>query len=231
MGFLVKIKYHPKKEGGAFGYDTENFQEKTLKIGNKDEEIDYSVLAVALIKQLSRRDILVTDMDTIEFVKKPLKIRESSDGIVIGNKKYKFNNVNDPSEFNITTEEEIETKNKPIPGKKNVPAKRQFNVIKREYLSPNDNIRAKNIASDINKLKLTIGKAYDIIKESGDYYTLINDSGNPVRFPMFDFSATKPGSDLQYNNEMNKKSDEIPLSYGNNNDFGVAMPELRGRTR
>lgn len=92
MGYLVTIKYHPQKDGHEFKFDQEVEEEKKIRVGKKDEEVSHSDLAIILLKQLSRRDIYIFDVDVIEYVQKHLNIKNSKNGIIIGNKKYSLDN-------------------------------------------------------------------------------------------------------------------------------------------
>jgi len=95
MGYLITIKYHPKDDDGGFGFDLETTEEKEFKLGEIGDDIDHAQLALTIMKQLSRRDIYVFDVEAVEFIKKTLKVKESKNGIVIGQKKYTFDDAQD----------------------------------------------------------------------------------------------------------------------------------------
>lgn len=87
MGFEVTYKYHEK---GEEGYDMENIHELKRKVGKAYDDTSYERLAAAIMGQFARRDIMVVDVDIMEFVKKEISFRETKNGICIKNKKYLF---------------------------------------------------------------------------------------------------------------------------------------------
>lgn len=91
MGFEITYKYHPRKEGG--GYDTDNTQEKSAKVGKPFDETPLEKCAAVIMSQLARRDIWVVDVEVCELVRKKISFKESVDGkgIVLKNKRFSFN--------------------------------------------------------------------------------------------------------------------------------------------
>lgn len=87
MGFEVTYKYHEKTDEG---YDMDNVHELKRKVGKAYDETSYERLAAAIMGQFARRDIMVTDVAIMEFVKKEISFRETKNGICIKNKKYLF---------------------------------------------------------------------------------------------------------------------------------------------
>ncbi|RDJ35359.1 MAG: hypothetical protein DWQ19_11125 [Crenarchaeota archaeon] len=88
MGFEVVFHYHEEVEKGEYNY--EETKTKTSKVGSPYEEVSLEVLAGRIMAQLARRNILVVDVEIYEFTKKKLNYREADDGVVIKNKKFKF---------------------------------------------------------------------------------------------------------------------------------------------
>jgi len=90
MGYEVAYKYHERQEDGK--YNTEETKELKKRVGKAFEDISLEKLAAVVMGQLARRDIWVVDVDIVEFVKKPLNFKESSDGkgIIIKGKKFSF---------------------------------------------------------------------------------------------------------------------------------------------
>ena len=216
MGYLITVKYHPKKQDGTFGFDLEEVLEKKFKIGKKEEEISEQQLAIAVLKQLSRRDIYINNIEIIQYVEKVIKVKESKNGIIIGGKKYSFNDVQD---LECTIEEEVPPQQPqqqlvntgPIPAPANfvqrpVPTR---NVIKQEFFDPAPAYKQFN--DQFQKMGLTIGKKYDIIHEfkAGDItykYRVINDNGGTAEVPIEHWTATLV-------NDTREQSNEIDLAY------------------
>jgi len=193
MGYVVNVKYHPKKNG-EFGFDMNVSNDKSFKLGKKEEEIDHSQLASFILKQLSRRDVLVHDVEVIEFVRKVIKVKESNNGIIIGNKKYIF----DDAVKDLISTEEIDERprpNNPVVA----PAPPKKNILRREFFNP-EIAFAKSASKQFKQMGLTIGKQYNVVNEIGypgergskivTKYTVVNDSGGTIDVPIEHFSAT-----------------------------------------
>lgn len=91
MGFEVKYIYHPRKDDG--GYNTEQKEEKLVKVGKPFDETPLESVAAAIMAQLARRDIWVIDVQVSELVKKEITFKECKDGkgITLKGKRYSFN--------------------------------------------------------------------------------------------------------------------------------------------
>jgi len=68
----------------------ENAHDLTRKVGKAYDDTSYARLAATIMGQFARRDIMVTDVEIEEFVKKKINFRETKNGICIKNKKYLF---------------------------------------------------------------------------------------------------------------------------------------------
>ena len=93
MGFEVKYTYHNRKDDG--GYDTENKQEKLIKVGKPFDDTPLEKVAAAIMGQLARRDIWVVDVEVAELVRKSISFKECKDGkgITLKGKRYSFNDA------------------------------------------------------------------------------------------------------------------------------------------
>lgn len=91
MGFEVKYTYHPRKEEG--GYDTDQKEEKLVKVGKPFDDTPMEKVAAAIMAQLARRDIWVVDVQVAELVRKEITFKECKDGkgITLKGKRYSFN--------------------------------------------------------------------------------------------------------------------------------------------
>jgi len=83
-----EITYHYKEqEDGIFGEDVKT---KTIKIGTPDDDITLDVCAGKIIGQLARRNIEIVDVEIIEHSKKNLTFKQTDDGIMIGKRKFSY---------------------------------------------------------------------------------------------------------------------------------------------
>jgi hypothetical protein len=101
--FEITFKYKDQAEPGIY---SEGEKSKIVKVGLPCEDTPLEKVAVKIFAQLAKRSILITDVEIYEFIKKKLSYKEVVDGIVIKNKKFKFDD-----EINVS--ETIETEEKP----------------------------------------------------------------------------------------------------------------------
>lgn len=80
MGYEITFHYKENEESKV----------KTINVGTPNEEISLELVAGKVFAQLARRNILVTDVEINEFTKKAVRYKEVDDGIIIKNKKFKF---------------------------------------------------------------------------------------------------------------------------------------------
>jgi len=92
MGYEVKYLYHNKKEDGG-GYDRESTEEIVKKIGDPFDDVPLEKLAAAILMQMARRDIWVVDVKITELKKQEIAFKESTDGIVLKNKKFTLDSI------------------------------------------------------------------------------------------------------------------------------------------
>jgi hypothetical protein len=107
MGFEVKYIFHPRKDEG--GYDTDQKEEKTVKVGKPFDDTPLEKCAAAIMAQLARRDIWVTDVEVSELIKKPISFKECKDGkgITLKGKRFSFNEAAEMISEDIIEEEII----------------------------------------------------------------------------------------------------------------------------
>ena len=87
MGY--EVIYHYRESLGPGEYD-EEVKTKKAKVGQAYEETSLESLASKVMAQLARRNILIVDVEIYEFTRKSISYKESDDGILIKNKKFKF---------------------------------------------------------------------------------------------------------------------------------------------
>ncbi len=88
MGYEVVYYYHEEIERGE--YNKEETKEGMVIVGEAWEDVELDYLAGKVMALLARRSILVTSLEISEFKKKSVTFREAKDGIVIKNRKFKF---------------------------------------------------------------------------------------------------------------------------------------------
>jgi hypothetical protein len=88
MGYEVTYHYHEEIAKGE--YNKDEIKTKSVKIGGPYDDITLETLAGKVMAQLARRNILVVDVEIYEFTKKKISFKEASDGILIGRRKFSF---------------------------------------------------------------------------------------------------------------------------------------------
>jgi len=88
MGYEVVYHYHEEIEKGE--YNKEETRQDSVKVGDPFDDVSLDILAGKVMALLARRSILVVDVEIYQLAKKKLSFKEAKDGIVIKNKKFKF---------------------------------------------------------------------------------------------------------------------------------------------
>lgn len=65
----------------------------TKKVGRDDEDTPLEQVVMLVKSQLARRDILVTDVEVFEFVKKKVKFKEIKGGFILKDKKFLMDQI------------------------------------------------------------------------------------------------------------------------------------------
>lgn len=236
MGY--ELVFHYKEVSEKPGIYNEEVKNKSYKVGKVTEEVGIEVVAGKILAQLARRNILIVDVEIFEYAKKKLSYRETSDGIVIKNKKFSF----DSSSISLSEEfiDEIPQENfKPIPSPSKDLADRSCpiasknlskRILRHEVYDP-DPIGQQKVIQ--NGMKFTMGKKYPIYSEdsmgSVTIYNTTDDTGRDVKVNADYFVAVGAGlleePAPKYVGAENQK-DEINL-WGNYER--VDMPDIRRR--
>lgn len=87
MGYEITFVFKEQTEPGVYA---EEEKSRTIKVGTAEEELPLELVAAKIFAQLARRNILVVNVEIYEFTKKKLNYKETADGILIKNKKFKF---------------------------------------------------------------------------------------------------------------------------------------------
>lgn len=188
MGYEVVFSY--KEAAAAPGEYSEEVKKKTCRIGKTTEDVPLETLAAKIMSQLARRNILIVDVDIYEYAKKKLGYRESSDGIVIKNRKFGFGSgsVVEVEGFEESAEDE-DFKPVPSPSKEladkscplvnKAPSKKR--PIRYELYEPEPLAEAK---ARQKGLRFTMGKKYPVYSESSLGTTVVykttDDAGRDV---------------------------------------------------
>lgn len=106
MGFEITYKYYEEVSKGE--YNKEEVKSKTVKVGSPYDDISLEILAGKVMAQLARRNILVTEVEIYEFAKKKISFKEASDGILIKNKKFSFDDGAVMKSEEISEEEPVQ---------------------------------------------------------------------------------------------------------------------------
>jgi hypothetical protein len=192
MGYEILYKFKEKTEDGF----SEEIKEKKARVGKDYEDIPLEVVAGKIMAQLARRNILVTDVEIYEYTKKKLSYKEADDGILIKNKKFRFDDgpavvgeqVEDENvqaklvELLAANPEILQQITKKQPHQINRPVKK---VLRYEVFDPNPVSLAKTKSQGLH---LKPGKKYGIIEEkqvgAKDFaftrYVVKDDSGHEV---------------------------------------------------
>jgi hypothetical protein len=206
MGYEVVFSY--KESGEKPGEYAEEIKRRTCRIGKTIEDVPLENLASKIMSQLARRNILIVDVEIYEYAKKKIGYRESSDGIVIKNKKFGFasGGIVEVEGFDESVEDEeddfkpvpspskdLADKSCPIVAAKNL-AKPQRRAIRHESYEPEPlaEFKAKQ-----KGLKFTVGKRYPIYSESSMGTTIVykttDDAGREVEVSSEYFVAIGTG--------------------------------------
>lgn len=86
MGFEIKYKYQNIVEGVV----EESILEGSIKVGSPYEEVSLEMVAGKIIALMAKRKIQLGQIEVFEIVKKPINFKENEEGIVLKNKKFKF---------------------------------------------------------------------------------------------------------------------------------------------
>lgn len=163
MGYEV-IYYYQDKIKDGYSEEIKSFKKR---IGDPYEEYPIEKLSGAILLQLARRDIYVKNLEIFEITKKKIKFRETKNGIVLNNKKFSFNNMEEP----IISFEDLEVEHEQIKTKQenkkepSIPIKNEIEnlnrVIKKMVYVPEPQQHIELLQKGI---KLTPEKEYNIYK-------------------------------------------------------------------
>lgn len=108
MGYEITYSYHEEITRGE--YNREEIKTKQVKVGSPYEEVPLEIVAGKVMAQLARRNILVVDVEINEYTKKKISFKETSDGILIKNRKFSFDEgaIVSTNSFSETVEENNE---------------------------------------------------------------------------------------------------------------------------
>ena len=92
MGYEVIFHYKEEEKSPQNGDRSYSEEEKIkkIKVGNLEDDTPIEAVAGKIFAQLARRNILVIDVEIYEFTKKKLNYKETDDGFLIKNKKFRF---------------------------------------------------------------------------------------------------------------------------------------------
>lgn len=241
MGYEVVFSY--KEAGEKAGDYLDEVKKRTCRIGKTTEDVPLENLAARIMSQLARRNILIVDVEIYEYAKKKVSYRESSDGIVIKNKKFGFasGGVVEVEGFGESEDEEQEFK--PIPSPSKELADKSCPIVAKNLASPKRRVLRHEVyepeplaefKAKQKGLRFTVGKKYPIYSESSMGSTVVykttDDTGRDVDVSSEYFMAI--GSGLVEQDEgpryvgAEDRKEEINL-WGNTES--IDMPDIRRR--
>jgi hypothetical protein len=234
MGYEILYHFYPRKEEGL-GYQMDKPSTFTKTMG-KMEDVPVEKLANAVIRELARRDIWITDVEIYEFTKKKINFKETKGGVLIKNKKFMLDGTvecvavdESPIESNGHHHEGVApVQQKPVPNK----------ALRWEVFDPDPVL----VASLMKRHKLTPKKKYPILEEKtivakvnvpgyglteqpGYEYIVIDDNGQRINVASIHFMPEQKGL-IGMEQIPQVPYHEMPkLSYMDHRDSG--MPVLR----
>lgn len=111
MGYELTFYY--REQGDKLGDYKDEINSKKIKIGKPTEDIPLEYVAGKIISQLAKKSILLTDVEIYEYTKKKLNYKETDDGILIKNRKFKFDDgatLISNSNLDLNPEEDLQQK-------------------------------------------------------------------------------------------------------------------------
>lgn len=224
MGYELVFYFHEEISKGE--YNKEEVKKKSVKVGSPYEEVPLELVAGKIIAQLARRNILVVDVDIFELTKKKLSYKETSDGILIKNKKFSFDDGAIITVNSSEYEESVEDSPSSIfiekpqqPEAKNVLDASKISVLRYEVYDPEVNDLAQ-YAKD-KGYKLTPKKSYPIISEvparRAYNYVVVDDTGKKITVSSLLFVVELNVEDDTISGKKSQSND-IDLSFGNTVD-------------
>lgn len=222
MGY--EIKYFYKEELETKGQYSEEIKEKKVKVGDPWEEIPLENVAGKIMSQLARRNILIVDVEIFRLAKEKVSFRNTEDGIVIKNKKFKFDDG--PT---LVVEEEntnqlvVQQKNQPNRNLPAPPPESQVNLSRRVLRYETFDAQHPVVAAKARVGKFTLNKKYPIYEEitkglpplTTAFYKTVDDTGREVEINAECFTViTNPKLNFEGLVGGQDRDPGIPLSYG-----------------
>lgn len=249
MGF--EITYFYKESSEVPGTYKEEVLSKTTKVGKFDQEVSLDVLAGKIIAQLARRNILIVDIEILEFTKKKVSYKETPTGIFIKNKKFNFDSgaiVSSDEDYDVELNEILQNEELLEKIKKSLnlcenkqplknlcvrpkPEEGGKKALRQEIYDPEITTKFK---IEQKGYKFTVGKKYSIFAEKSLagvlVYTTKDDAGREVEVSSECFIVPPVGLSF---------GDDEPQYYGgeSSNDVDLwknvrveqSMPDIRRR--
>ena len=89
MGYEIIFSYRQASDTEKGVYEDE-IKSKKVKIGSSEDNLGLEAAAGRIFAQFARRNILVTEVEIWEYSKKKLSFKETDDGFLIKNRKFRF---------------------------------------------------------------------------------------------------------------------------------------------
>ena len=238
MGYEVCYHYYEKIDGD---YKKDELKSFKRKIGDPFDDTPLEKVSAAIVAQFARRDVWIVDVEVYELSKKKISFKETKGGIVLKNKKFLFDSVQDscvteiemPSGDIVVSSEIADadsTKNQVNLAKQ---ASTNRRVIDNLVFSPEPQqlVEAKR-----KNLKLTIDKKYEVYQKKpspnglGDLCLIIDDDGKEqfVTDMYFIPASINLFGDKELGFSANQQKESSNLLWGDAS-LDSNMPNLRKR--
>ena len=225
MGY--EVKYFYKEETEVKGQYSEEIKTKQVKIGDPWEDVPLEVVAGKIMAQLAKRNIFVTDVEIYRLAKEKISYRNTEDGIVIKNKKFKYDDgpVASSSDEIVPSTQQNLNQQVAVPQKiVDAPADARVNlaprILRYEMFDATHPLLAAKARS---KGKFTLNKKYPIYQEiskgvpptTTTMYVTKDDTGKDVEVHAECFTVIA-NPKLNFDNLVGgDEGNDIPLSFGN----------------
>jgi hypothetical protein len=209
MAYEILFHYHPRQEDGK--YNTEETETFAKVIGKrKTEEVPLEKVAAAIMGEMTRRDILIVNVEVFEFARREIAFKETKGGCIIKNRKFQYDQLQGEFTSQEVLEPAVSVSNGMMPSlPSNVPI--QFSD-RRVATSNGPTIAAGPLRHEVFRpnredlgvlgrqgVRLTLNKPYPVFKEvvrsamEPIFYQVSDDQGAKIEVSSLFFEPMRRG--------------------------------------
>lgn len=177
MGYELTFHYHEQVDKGE--YNKEETKTKVVKIGSPYDEIPLEAVASRIMAQLARRNILIVDVEIYEYTKKKLSFKETSDGILIKNKKFSFDDGVGLTAVDVPCEE-----SQPLPSNPQVDQQQLLQQLLASLLAGNQSVISSLMPNQSKQLGVNLAPTSPASVGSSKNSVLRHEIFNPLEKEM-----------------------------------------------